>query len=136
MLIGGLGEFVQAEVLFDVRVTDTNAVSYVDCLVSAVLADNQKYCQLLSYTFIPFVVSVDRTLALIFCSVISCLVVGTKAMVMCLHGLECAWPLLLFEQHPFAFMDCMCVNEVGPVMMMELSSLMLHWFNYFYCNDS
>ena len=69
----------QAEALFDVRVADTDAVSYADRSVSAVLASAEeekkhKYlsaAELHHASFTPFVVSVDGAFgheALMFCS--------------------------------------------------------------------
>ena len=86
----------QGEALFDVRVVDTDAASYVNRSVSAVLASaeeekKRKYlsaAELRHASFTPFVVSVDGALghgALVFCSalLIACLVLGVRATVMC-----------------------------------------------------
>ena len=64
---------------------------------------------------------------------IGCLVVGVKVMVMCWCGLGCTWPLLLFEQPNFenAFIDHMCIGEVGPVLMMKPTSLTFLWSKFY-----
>ena len=49
----------QAEALFDIRVTDTDAASYIDHSVVAVLASAE---EVKKWSFTPFVVSVDGAL--------------------------------------------------------------------------
>ena len=44
-----------------------------------------------------------------------CRVGGINVMVMCLYGSGCTWPLLLLEQPTFAFVDHVCIGEVGLV---------------------
>ena len=82
----------QGEALFDVRVADTDAASYVNHPVSVVLASAEekkhKYlsaAELRHAFFTPFAVSVDgalghKTLRLLL---IGCLVFGVRIMVMC-----------------------------------------------------
>ena len=50
-----------------------------------------------------------------------------RVMVMHYCGIKCVRPLLLFEQLIFASMDHVYIGEVGPVLMMELVSLVFLW---------
>jgi len=84
-LIGIWGVWTpQAEVLFDIRVTDTDTASYVDCSVATVLASaekvKKKYLSAADHaSFTPCVVSVDEAFeheALMFLQWPACLQVA------------------------------------------------------------
>jgi len=97
VLPANLGVLIpQAEVLFDVSITNVNASSYVNRYVAAVLASAEEAkkrkflsaAELRYASVTPFVDSIDRTLgheALVFlqCLAEGCQLAGVKVMVAC-----------------------------------------------------
>ena len=124
----------QGEALFDVRVVDTDAASYVNRSVSAVLASaeeekKQKYlsaAELCHVSFTPFVVSVDGTLghgALMFLQRLADRLSSAWGKS---YGHVLMWIKVCLAPI-FDFVDHVCVGEVGQVLTMELASLMFLW---------
>jgi len=122
----------QVEALFNVRVADTNAASYVNCSVSSVLATaeeekKRKYlsaAELHHASFTLFVVSVDGVL-------------GHKALMFLQHlakRLSCGWGkgyghVLMWIHHSCALGLCCCYQGNQPLFA-RITCALEKWYQY------